>query len=233
MQNEFLYPSRSSRIYYIRTQLRNAIDEFAHKYCQDAKLIDYGCGDKPYLPLLNAYVASYVGADLQDNPQADVIIDTSGTVDLPDASADVVLSTQVLEHVSSPDLYLRECYRLLSAEGLLIISTHGHWPYHPHPTDYWRWTNEGLKKIIAENGFEVIQFRGLLCLGATGLQIFQDHASSWVTKLIGSNRLGYKLQSVFTWIMQWVIQFIDKRVNQESKSRDAAVFIVVCRKSHL
>ena len=32
------------------------------------------------------------------------------------------------------------------------MTTHGVMPYHPSPTDYWRWTHAGLEKLFRENG---------------------------------------------------------------------------------
>ena len=34
----------------------------------------------------------------------------------------------------------------------MLATTHGVMPYHPSPTDYWRWTHAGLEKLFAENG---------------------------------------------------------------------------------
>jgi hypothetical protein len=66
-----------------------------------------------------------------------------------------VLSNQVLEHVWNLDWYLGECRRLLKPRGALLLSTHGTWLYHPHPTDYRRWTRDGLTRELTERGFEV------------------------------------------------------------------------------
>jgi hypothetical protein len=39
----------------------------------------------------------------------------------------------------------------VTAPGVLA-STHGVMPYHPAPTDYWRWTHAGLRKLFVDNG---------------------------------------------------------------------------------
>ena len=77
-----------------------------------ATVLDYGCADVPYRHLFPAD-ARYLAADLPGNPQATVEIRADGTVPVDDASVDVVLSTQVLEHVADPAVYLRECARVL------------------------------------------------------------------------------------------------------------------------
>ena len=85
-----------------------------------------------------------------------------------------MLSTQVLEHVSDPRLYLAEAFRVLRPGGRMLLSTHGTFSYHPDPVDYWRWTCAGLRRIVVAEGFEVERFEGIVGMGATGLQLFQE-----------------------------------------------------------
>jgi hypothetical protein len=33
----------------------------------------------------------------------------------------------------------------------VLASTHGIYPYHPAPVDYWRWTHAGLDRLFREN----------------------------------------------------------------------------------
>jgi SAM-dependent methyltransferase len=97
---------------------------------------------------------------------------------MPDCTADVVVSTQVLEHVPDPRAYLLECRRILKPGGMLILTTHGYWEYHPQPTDLWRWTGPGLRKLVEASGFRVLDCTGLLGLASSGLHLFQDRSSS-------------------------------------------------------
>lgn len=116
--------------------------------------IDFGCGDKPYEHLFTSRGVAYRGADL--GGAAELCIGADGRVAAPDRSADLILSFQVLEHVRDLDTYLAEARRMLRDDGLLLLSTHGTWLYHPHPEDHRRWTREGLIGDIASRGFEVI-----------------------------------------------------------------------------
>lgn len=123
----------------------------AHEELGSYRVLDVGCGTKPYEPLFSRYAASYVGVDPVENPIADL----QGTVEeLPvdDASFDVVLCNQVLEHCVDPAQAVRELHRVTAAGGRVLASTHGVMPYHPSPTDYWRWTHAGLAKLLTENG---------------------------------------------------------------------------------
>lgn len=119
-----------------------------------ATAVDFGCGEKPYESLFVSRGLTYRGADLGDG--ADIRILPDGRLDAPNGSADVVLSFQVLEHVRDLDTYLAEARRVLADDGVMLLSTHGTWLYHPHPEDHRRWTREGLVNDLATRGFDVI-----------------------------------------------------------------------------
>jgi len=120
---------------------------------QGARVIDLGCGTRPYESLFAAAGAHYQGADIAGQP--DITIRADGTVAAPDGQYDVVASFQVLEHVWDVATYLREARRLLKPGGWLLLSTHGTWLYHPHPGDYRRWTAEGLRREVEAHGFRL------------------------------------------------------------------------------
>jgi SAM-dependent methyltransferase len=112
------------------------------------RVLDVGCGEKPYRPFFAA--EEFVGVDIGDNPHADV----TGRVEalpLEDASFDVVLCTQVLEHVDDPAQAVRELYRVAKPGGRVLAATHGTYVYHPGPVDNWRWTHTGLARLFEAN----------------------------------------------------------------------------------
>jgi SAM-dependent methyltransferase len=111
------------------------------------RILDVGCGVKPYYPFFEAVASEYVGVDVVENPAAELL----GSVEaLPveDASFDVVLCTQVLEHCDDPAQAVRELRRVTRPGGRVLASTHGVQVYHPSPVDYWRWTHEGLRRLF-------------------------------------------------------------------------------------
>ena len=120
---------------------------------QGARVIDLGCGTRPYESMFAAVGAHYEGADIAGQPE--IAIRADGTVAAPDGQYDVVASFQVLEHVWDVATYLREARRLLKRGGWLLLSTHGTWLYHPHPGDYRRWTAEGLRREVEAHGFRL------------------------------------------------------------------------------
>ncbi len=114
------------------------------------RVLDVGCGHKPYYPFFAA-AASYVGVDIEGNPEAD-LVGTVESLPVEDGSFDIVLCTQVLEHVEDPALAVRELHRATAPGGKVLASTHGVMVYHPNPNDHWRWTHTGLRKLFETNG---------------------------------------------------------------------------------
>src|ERR687886_645662 len=114
------------------------------------RVLDVGCGVKPYYPFFEPYASEYVGVDVVENPAADL----QGAVEsLPvaDASFDLVLCIQVLEHADDPVRAVRELRRVVAPGGAVLASTHGVQVYHPAPVDLWRWTHAGLDRLFRQN----------------------------------------------------------------------------------
>lgn len=182
-----------------------------------ARVLDYGCADLPYRHFVAAG-CEYVGADLPGNPLATLTLEPDGTVPVDDESFDAVMSTQVLEHVSDPALYLTECFRVLRPGGRMLLSTHGVFVYHPDPQDLWRWTCEGLRRAVTDAGFEVERFEGIIGLVPTGLQLVQD--GLW-------GRCPERLQPWFARGMQALVSFADRAETQQSRDYNGQVFGLV------
>jgi SAM-dependent methyltransferase len=184
-------------------------------------VVDYGCADRPYVDFL-PYGVNYVGVDLPGNPKADLELGPDGTIPLPSGSVDLVMSTQVLEHVEDPRAYLAECARVLRPGGKLLLSTHGLMYYHPDPEDYWRWTCAGLRRLLEDQGFGVVELRGLLGLVAASLQLIQDRTCWQVPR---------RVRRVYIAGMQLLIALSDRRDTDVSRAANSWTFAILARKA--
>ncbi|MGH2997238.1 MAG: class I SAM-dependent methyltransferase, partial [Gaiellaceae bacterium] len=147
-----LRPSRGSPTYAVRAPLVAWLAEEAARAGRDlgrVRVLDVGSGVKPYLPLFEPYASEYVAVDSID-PHAD-LLGTVESLPVPDASFEVVLCTQVLEHCADPAQAVRELRRVTAPRGRVLASTHGVQVYHPAPDDLWRWTHAGLERLFAGN----------------------------------------------------------------------------------
>ena len=127
------------------------------------RVLDVGCGAMPYYPLFAAVADEYLGTDLEPGPNVRYVCPLEDLA-VPDASFDLVLCTQVLEHVRTPADALREITRVLRPGGHAFVTTHGVWPFHPYPQDRWRWTQQGLESLVSDtpglNLLELVPHRG-------------------------------------------------------------------------
>lgn len=183
------------------------------------RVLDYGCADVPYRHFFPRQ--EYVGVDLPGNPLASLALNVDGTVPAEDDSFDGLISTQVLEHVTDPGIYLSECFRVLRPGKRMLLSTHGVFVYHPDPQDLWRWTCEGLRKAVTESGFQIDHFEGIIGPVSTGIQLVQD--GLW-------GRVPVRLQPVFARVMQATMALADRAESQESRDYNGQVFALVASK---
>lgn len=182
------------------------------------KECNVGCGNSPYRTLFAPRCDEFITFDLPGNNIADRHCTEDGNLPFGSRSIAKVLSTQVLEHVASPSCYLSEARRVLAQRGLLILTTHGVWKYHPDPNDYWRWTSAGLKLKVERAGFRILRFRGTLGPETTALQLWQDAVLS---------RLPMAFRRTFTRYMQWRIQRADRLCTKDGRGADACAFVTV------
>ncbi|HVT73088.1 MAG TPA: methyltransferase domain-containing protein [Lacunisphaera sp.] len=139
-------------------------------------ILDYGCGGSPYRDLFPG--ARYLRADLPDTTGTDYVIQPDGTIKAPDGQFDLVLSTQVLEHIAEPDNYLRECFRVLAPGGQLFLTTHGFYEEHACPNDFHRWTADGLRHDVEAIGFQCQEVHKLTTNGRAVLQLIEQYSGA-------------------------------------------------------
>lgn len=102
---------------------------------------------------------SYVGIDLRAGRGVDVVLDMTA----PFAEVDrrlggrrfgTIFCLSVLEHCDQPFAMAENMTRLLQSGGKIYVSVPFAWKYHGYPSDYWRFTHEGVKKLFPRLVFE-------------------------------------------------------------------------------
>ena len=125
------------------------------------KLLDIGCGTKPYENL--CAVDEYIGLEIDDegnrnHSYADVFYDGK-IIPFDDKIFDSILSNQVFEHVFNPNEFLQEINRVTKVGGKLLLTVPFVWDEHEQPYDYARYSSFGLKYILNEQGFEIVEHK--------------------------------------------------------------------------
>lgn len=188
-------------------QINNALALAAAEHAR-GRLLDVGCGTKPYAPLFAQYVDEHVGVDHPDSPHALTAVDVLATaydIPLENASFDTALLTEVLEHLERPEDALREVGRLLRPEGAVILTTPFLWPVHEEPRDFFRYSPFGLRHLLEAAGFRDIEVTPLSGQFTT-LAVF----SGYVLRRSPAHRLGRGLEA-FAALQQRVAARLDER----------------------
>lgn len=139
------------------------------------RLIDIGCGIKPYAHMLAPYISEHVGLDREQPFNQNAKVDLVGTAyEIPalNNSFNSALSTAALEHLAEPEIALRECHRVLKPGGVAVYTVPFIWHVHAAPWDYVRFTNFGLKHLFEKTGFEIIEIKALSGFWVTFGQLF-------------------------------------------------------------
>jgi len=120
----------------------------------EGTLLDFGCGTKPYEPLLKSHFKKWFGIDLKDRTtgkesqnRADASWDGI-TLPLENNSFDVILATQVFEHVENIENTLKELARVLRPGGHFLITVPMTGVLHEEPWDFRRFTPYGLRSMF-------------------------------------------------------------------------------------
>ena len=149
--------------FWVGRRLRSAIERAANLHGR-GKLLDIGCGMKPYGASFTDRVTSYFGIEHSRRAgyrghRADLCGDAA-RLPIADDSVDTVLCTEVLEHVPHPDLVFCEIARVLKPGGLLLLTAPFVFPVHD-PHDYLRFTAGGLRDLTRRNHLETVELNVL------------------------------------------------------------------------
>jgi len=148
-KNDF-YPDYFHPYYFIRKGLADHIQLHASQI--KGKLLDFGCGSKPYQSLFS--VDEYIGIDFKneghphDGDQIDFYYDGK-TIPFEDNHFDSVLSTEVFEHIFNLGDVLNELNRVLKHGGKMLITCPFVWIEHEMPHDFARYTKFALEDIFS------------------------------------------------------------------------------------
>lgn len=101
--------------------------------------------------------ASYTGTDMEPGPGVDLVCPAEKLPDvLGEAGADVVISTEMLEHAADWQAAARGMISALAPGGVLVLTTRSEgFPLHGYPEDHWRFSAAAMGQIVKAAGLDV------------------------------------------------------------------------------
>jgi SAM-dependent methyltransferase len=138
--------------------INSFVGKIASSTPPSAPVLDAGAGECRFKSSFAH--ARYVGVDFgQGDPSWDYSrLDALGRLEelpFPDRSFDRVISIVVLEHTAEPCRVLSEFRRVLSESGTVHLVVPHMWEEHQRPHDYFRFTSNGIRHLMARAGFRV------------------------------------------------------------------------------
>lgn len=178
---------------YFRNQLNKSDEKVAFQYgrllghianvTSDARILDAGCGAGPALRYLKQRGYFPFGTDLIEYPltQARRLIpdarlaqcNSDAALPFAENSFDVILMSEVIEHVAAPEFTLRECRRVLRDGGAVAVTTPNLWDvrrvYYPALGKVWSgdaddthqtlFNPQTLRRVLERAGFRGVRVR--------------------------------------------------------------------------
>lgn len=117
--------------------------------------LDIGAGEGVYRQLLADTDGLVLELDRFGGSHVDLVGDAHH-LPVRNGVAGLTVLAEVLEHLAEPAVAVQECYRVLQPGGMLIITTPQYWHVHGHPSDYYRFTDSGLRHLCERAGFNVV-----------------------------------------------------------------------------
>ena len=136
-------------IFYSRWLPRRLQYRFVASLPSDGKVLDIGAGSGKYGRLFKDYTPT----DVEARNPASVIADANVALPFPSGSFDLVMAIEVLEHLHTPTVTVREAFRVLKQGGTFAATVPFVWKLHEEPHDFHRYTKYAVEKYLKDVGF--------------------------------------------------------------------------------
>jgi SAM-dependent methyltransferase len=144
--------------------------------CAGRDVLEAGCGEGYGADLIAGFARHVLAADYDEAavahvraryPAVEVLQANLAELPLPDASVDVVVNFQVIEHLWDQAQFVAECARVLRPSGLLMVSTPNRITFSPgrdtpvNPFHTRELNAAELTELLVDGGFGAVSLSGL------------------------------------------------------------------------
>ncbi|MEQ8416803.1 MAG: class I SAM-dependent methyltransferase [Imperialibacter sp.] len=149
---------------YIKPLISSKIEEFFasnNVVGEGGQLLDVGCGDQPFKLLVEKQGLIYSSLDISQNASNSVdylaAIDKPLSNHVPVDQFDVILCTEVLEHVANWEQAFANFRQILRPGGVIVITTPFFYFLHEEPHDFWRPTPFAFEWFAQRHSLQVLE----------------------------------------------------------------------------
>ena len=177
-------------------------EKILHSLDSSTILLDLGTGQGQFSNLIKRFPI-LARADFYPYPDANVICDFPEALPFKDDSFNLIIASNVLEHVPNTGRLLTECTRVLKPGGQLVATIPFLLQVHQEPYDFHRYTYIMLHKLLVESGYSDIKIVPLTSPAETYAQIqlhFFQH--KFATKSTFSLKIFWMLQRLLNRLFQ-------------------------------
>jgi SAM-dependent methyltransferase len=230
MKKENFNPNITYPGYFVRHNLWAGIKR--HAGSMKGIMLDFGCGSKPYKSSFT--VDRYIGLDFENpghshaNETIDVFYDGK-KIPFDNDYFDSVFTSEVFEHVFNLPQILPEIRRVMKKGALILVTCPFAISEHEIPIDFARYSSFGLRHLMQENGFEVIEQEKLGNSLETMTALLQTYLEIHITpQLKKIPLLGSLLEFIYSSLLNLLTIFFSKIL---PKGKELYLNnLIICRK---
>lgn len=204
---------------------RDRLEAMLSEYGSNStKILDLGSGNSPY----QKFFPNAIRVDFEKDLTTTVIADAQN-LPFKNNSFNLIICTEVLEHLENPAKAAAEMKRILKIGGRLILTTRFIFPIHNSPHDFFRFTKYGLRNIFSSWRIDTIR-EDTTELETIGI-IFQRLAFQTETRPKELRFLFYLFSFIFLRLPNFIVASFAEvdRKNSEHALLSSGYFLI-CRR---
>lgn len=184
-----------------------------HKYCT-GKVLNAGCGNRDLGDILRGFGAGEIVNYDIDSEIPGAVRGSLLQTPFADGEFDTIICNAVLEHVPEIDRVMRELTRVLKPGGYFVAAVPYLQPYHRNPTDFRRYTSEGLEEIGRLHGLRTVEILPLHSIAQT---------LGWIAWEWAKEKGGWRVAAVFpiVWLSTRLFHRTDMKLRRNANTFQA------------
>lgn len=170
-----------------------------HKLKKGGRLLEVGCSIGNFLNIAKKYfeaygveVAQWSSKFARENYNLNVFTGTIQQRKFPDCTFDVVVASELIEHLHDPSKFVKEVRRVLRKDGLLVLTTGNigslmaklkrkKWWYFAPKYHLYYFSPQTIRLLLDNEGFVILRFSGSMGLGVNDIvKMFSEYSNKWL-----------------------------------------------------